>query len=239
MCIITFMNRHIRKTLLILISITLLFSASCAKPVTAEESKQDKAYYEEKYADEPAPSADVQRVLDFLETCVGGQYLFGAQGDMITTEYVSKVYKMYESYFTEGRYDYFMEIAHNAEKNGYTFPADYAWDCSGLWWYMATELNLYEEWKDMTASDTYTRCCTPITKEELRPGDLVFIRDEEENIVHMGVVGVHGYIYEAAGSLIGVVKKRTVDHRRYDNIVNGGIEECSEWNVFGRPIIFE
>ena len=125
------MNRHIRATLLLLLSIALLLSASCAKQQTAQETKDETDYYEEKYSDEPAPSQQVQRVLDFLETCVGGQYIFGAQGNQITTDYVSKVYRMYESYFTMGRYDYFMEIAANAEKNGFSFPEDYAWDCSG------------------------------------------------------------------------------------------------------------
>ena len=233
------MNRHIRATLLLLLSLALLFGASCAKDQTAQETKDDAAFYEEKYADEPAPSQQVQRVLDFLETCVGGQYLFGAQGDRITTDYVSKVYRMYESYFTLGRYDYFMEIAANAEQNGFSFPEDYAWDCSGLWWYTAAELGLYDDITDLTASDTYKLCCTPISKAELKPGDMVFVEDEEGKIVHMGIVGVHGYIYEAAGSLIGVVKKRTIDHRIYDNIVNGGLEECTDWNVFGRPIIFQ
>ena len=239
MYIISLMNRHIRATLLLLISAALLLCASCAKPPTAQEPKDDTSYYEEKYANEPAPSPEVQRVLDFLETCVGGQYLFGAQGDMITTDFVTRVYHMYESYFTEGRYDYFMEIATNAEQNEFSFPADYAWDCSGLWWYTATELSLYDDLTDLTASDTYKLCCTPITKDELRPGDMVFVEDEEGSIVHMGIVGVHGYIYEAAGSFVGVVKKRTVDNRIYDNLVNGGIVEYDSWNLFGRPKIFE
>ena len=73
----------------------------------------------------------------------------------------------------------------------------------------------------------------------LCPGDLVFLEDESGKIVHMGIVGQQGYIYESVSGFVGVVKKRTIDKRVYENIVNGGVISCDAWNVFGRPIIFE
>jgi len=239
MCIISAMRNLTRITLLILITLTLALCASCAEPVSAEETQQQAQYYEEKYADEAASSENVQIVLDFLDTLVGGQYIFGAQGDAITKDYVESVYDMHESYFSHGRYAYFIDIAAECEQNGHTFPTDYAWDCSGLWWYTCNELNLYGEETDMTANGTYYTICTPITKEELRPGDLVFVENEEGHIMHMGIVGAHGYIYEAVSSFVGVVKKRTIDRRIYDDIVRGKVLEYTEWNVFGRPNIFK
>jgi cell wall-associated NlpC family hydrolase len=219
--------------------LTAALLASCA-PLTAEESEKEREYYEAKYADEAVPSAKVQALLDMLETFVGGQYIFSGQGDRITTEFVEKMDELYPEYFTEGRYDYFMDIAKTSEQeDNWDFPQDYCWDCSGLWWYAVNELGYYDEYTDRTASDTYYDYCTPIDKDELQPGDLVFVEDDTGKIVHMAVVGRHGYIYEASGSLIGVVKKRTIDKRIYNNIVNGGVEVSKGWNLFGRPNIFE
>lgn len=230
-----------RKLLSFFLSLTVAVAllASCA-PLTAEENERDREYYEAKYANETMPSAKVQSLLDFLETCVGGQYIYSGQGDRITTDFVDKVYELYPDYFTDGRLDYFMDIAETSEdESNWDFPQDYCWDCSGLWWYAVNELGFYDEYTDRTASDTYNDYCDPINKEDLQPGDLVFVQDDSGKIVHMAVVGQHGYIYEAAGSLCGVVKKRTIDKRIYDNIVNGGVEVYQSWNVFGRPKIFE
>jgi cell wall-associated NlpC family hydrolase len=150
------------------------------------------------------------------------------------------MYEKYPDYFTDGRLEYFQSIADDAQKNGWDFPQDYAWDCSGLWWYAASDvLDLYGQPTDRTAQDTYDDYCTPITKDELRPGDLVFVEGDDGRIVHMAIVGRHGYIYEAVGGLCGVVCKRTVDKRAYHNIVNGGVYTGTSWNKFGRPKIFE
>ena len=98
---------------------------------------------------------------------------------------------------------------------------------------------MYPEYTDRTAHDTYHDYCTPITKDELRPGDIVFVTGVNGRIGHMGIVGRHGYIYEAVGGFSGVVAKRTIDRRIYNDIVRGGILENAAWNTFGRPKIFE
>ena len=220
--------------MLILLSACIVLAASCHK-LTAEETAEERAYYEEKYANEASPSAQVAEVLGYLDSCVGGQYVFSAQGDLITSTFLDKVYEIYPDYFSDGRWEYFSEIA---DSEAY-FPESYAWDCSGLWWDCANALSLYDTYTDRTANDTYYDYCTPITKEQLRPGDIVFLEDDDGRIVHMGIVGQKGYIYEAASGFVGVVKKRTVDKRIYNNIVNDGILVYENWNVFGRPKIFE
>jgi hypothetical protein len=211
--------------------------ASCA-PLTAEESEKERDYYEAKYADEEAPPAKVQSLLDLLDTCVGGQYIFSGQGDRITVPFIDEVYKLYPDYFSDGRYEYFTEIAKTSMQEGWDFPQDYCWDCSGLWWWAVNELGYYPEYTDRTASDTYNDYCTPVTKDELKPGDIAFMQDDSGKIVHMGIVGCHGYIYEAVGGFCGVVKKRTIDRRAYNDIVRGGVLLFDDWNLFGRPLIF-
>lgn len=215
----------------------LLLSGCTPSP---EETDRETKYYQFKYANEPEPEGDVARVIDVLDGCVGGQYIFAGQGNPITRRFIDTMYQKYPDYFSDGRLDYLQGIADDAERSGWEYPVDYAWDCSGLWWYAASDvLNLYGEQTDRTAHDTYHDYCTPITKDELRPGDLVFVEGVEGRITHMGIVGRHGYIYEAVSGFCGVVLKRTVDKRVYHNIVNGGVYVGVNWNKFGRPKIFE
>jgi len=213
---------------------------SCCAPLSAEETEQERAYYEKKYANEAKPGARVQSLLDLLDTCAGGIYIYGAQGEAITQKFVDARRNAAPDYFIEGRLEYFLDIARKCEQEQeWDFPVDHAWDCSGLWWYAANELSLYDGEVDRTAHDTYHDYCAPIEKEELRPGDLVFYENPEGRITHMGIVGRHGYIYEAVSGFVGVVKKRTVDKRVYNDVVRGGVIPLDSWNVFGRPYIFE
>jgi len=232
------MDAFTKKTAAVVLLAAVILAASCA-PLTADESEADKAYYERIYADEPEPSAKVAALLDVLDTCVGGQYVIGGQATPVTKDFIDRMYVKYPDYFSDGRLEYLYRIAENAEKQGFAFPEDYAWDCSGLWWYAANEAGLYGEYTDKTANDTYYDDCTPIEKKDLKPGDLVFMMGTDGHVSHMGIVGRHGYIYEAVGGFAGVVLKRTVGRRIYKNIVSGGVLVCPNWNAFGRPKIFE
>ena len=231
-------NRLLASLLLIVIVISCFCLPGCApSPV---ETKKEAAYYEAKYANEPAPTGDVAQLLELLDKCVGGHYIFAGQGTQITRQFIDTMNERYPDYFSDGRLEYFYAIADDAEQNGRAFPEGYAWDCSGLWWYAASDvLNLYGEPIDRTAHDTYHDFCSPITKDDLQPGDIVFYEGPDGRISHMGIMGRHGYIYEAVSGFCGVVLKRTIDKRVYDNIVNDGVYIGSNWNRFGRPKIFE
>lgn len=231
------MRRFFSILLLFIFLLSFVGISGCAP--SPEETDRETKYYELKYADEPEPAVDVAQLLELLDGCVGGQYIFAGQGTQITRGFIDKMYEMYPDYFTDGRLEYFQAIADDSEQNGWDYPTDYAWDCSGLWWYAVNELSLYDEPTDRTAHDTYHDYCTPISKDELRPGDLVFIEGDDGRIAHMGIVGRHGYIYEAVSGFCGVVLKRTIDKRIYYNIVNGGVYKGGDWNKFGRPEIFE
>ncbi len=233
------MKHFISKIILIFIIVSIIFFSSCAKPLTAQETQAERDYYEEKYANEPEPAETVGELLSFLDSCTGGKYVYGGQGEKITKEYIQNANDIHPEYFSHGRYDFYMSIAAACEENGWSFPEDYAWDCSGIWWYACNALSLYSEYTDRTAHDTYHEFCTPIEKDELAPGDLVFLENKEGRIIHMGIVGKKGYIYEAVSGFVGVLKKRTVDKRVYNDIVRGGVLSYDSWNLFGRPIIFE
>ncbi len=225
------------KNKLFLLALVLFILSGCAP--SAEETERERAYYEHKYAGEEEPQGDIARLMDLLDGCIGGQYVFGGQGNAITDEFIDNTYDIYPDYFDGGRLEYFRGIASAAQREGHRFPQDYCWDCSGLWWYAANELGFYDKYTDRTAHDTYNDYCMPVAKEELRPGDLVFVTNPEGRIVHMGIVGRHGFIYEAVSGFCGVVLKRTIDKRVYYDIVRGGVIQNNNWNTFGRPKIFE
>lgn len=238
--------KTLKKTVLVLsiIGICLLFWAylkhsSNNRNEARIDYEKMQAYYDKKYANEPEPPEPISSLLTLLETCVGGQYVIGGQGDRLTYQFLKDKYRERPGAFSEEQMEYLSGIVYDAEKSGWHFPYHYAWDCSGLWWWGCNELGLYPKTTDGTAYITYYLYCTPISKNDLRPGDLAFYQNEDNFIVHMGIVGRKGYIFESVGVFGGVVKKRTIDERVYDDKANGGIITRPSWNAFGRPKIFK
>ena len=225
-----------------IIVICLFISACAPHSSDINEAKiyydEEQEYYDKKYAEEPEPPETISNLLALLETCVGGQYVIGGQGDRLTDQFLKNRQKERPGAFTKEQMEYLSGIARNGENSGWRFPEHYAWDCSGLWWWGCNELELYPEFTDHTAYITYHLYCTPISKDDLLPGDLVFYQNEENRIVHMGIVGRKGYVFESVCVFGGVVKKRNIEERIYDDIANGGSITEPAWNVFGRPQIF-
>ncbi len=195
------------------------------------------------YADEAPPLPVVRDILLFMERAVGGHYIFGGQGDVLTTKLLYSTNRLCPDYMNAGRLEYFLERTVPIGFEGIdippVYPTDFAWDCSGLWWDCVNTLDLFETYTDRTAMTTFEDYCTPITKEELRPGDLVFYRLPSGRISHMGIVGYDGYVYEAASGFVGVVKTQSLDVRIYEDLVRGGYLIFPLWNEFGRPTIYE
>lgn len=183
---------------------------------------------------------DVKRTIDIVKSCVGGKYIFGAQGTKITEAYVKKQAKKHPAYFTGGRYEYLLKIGKECDKSGvWDFPDDYAWDCSGLWWYSANKSGIYGRYIDTTANTFYKSYCTPIKKSQLITGDGVFYKNSSGRITHMAVVGENGVVHEAMSGYVGVITGSSVNDRTADKIVGSGTYTKKPWNVFGRPKIFK
>ncbi len=181
----------------------------------------------------------VTDTLKFAKSCVGGKYIFGAQGHKITEKYVRARQKAYPQYFTGGRFEFLLNIAKRCDASGiWKFPDDYAWDCSGLWWWSANKARIYGKHIDTTANTFYHSYCVPIKKSELKAGDGVFYRNSKGRITHMGFMGEGGIVYEAASGYTGVVMNSSVNDRTIPKIVGSGNLKKSAWNAFGRPKIF-
>jgi len=190
----------------------------------------------------PAVPVDeaIRKTVSIAASCVGGKYIFGAQGTKITESFVRRQYSRYPEYFSNGRLDYLLAIGKRCDAAGsWSFPADYAWDCSGLWWYAANKAGIYGRSFDSTAHTFYHTYCTPISKAELRAGDAVFYQNDSGRITHMAVVGENGAVYEAMSGYTGVIKGSSVDDRKAPRIVGSGYLKGHVWNKFGRPKIFQ
>lgn len=113
---------------------------------------------------------------------------------------------------------------HKAQKNLKPGQTIRAFDCSGLIMYFLQNQKGISD--DRTARGIYSTLCTPINREMLYPGDLVFRADKTGKIVHCGIVYAvnddYADILESKGRDYGVVLS-------YFNIKNG-----YEWNRYGR-----
>lgn len=113
---------------------------------------------------------------------------------------------------------------HKAQQNLKPGQTIKAFDCSGLIMYFLQNQKGISD--DRTARGIYSTLCTPIQREMLYPGDLVFRADKSGKIVHCGIVYAvnddYADILESKGRDYGVVLS-------YFNIENG-----NEWNRFGR-----
>ena len=208
-----------------------------------EFNRFQDSYFGNLYSDQEEPDIIIKDVLSFMEGCVGGNYLFGAQGNLVTVSFIENVSDAHPDYMDSGRKGYFLQISNRFDVDSLihfpTYPNDYAWDCSGLWWDCMNTLSLFDEYTDRTAQQTFDDYCTPIKRGELQPGDLVFYRNGEDRITHMGIFGEKGYIYEAASGFVGVVKQRSLNARIYKDLVRGGYLVFPDWNEYGRPLIYD
>ena len=91
-------------------------------------------------------------------------------------------------------------------------------DCSGLISRYLQNLGLVSSKRNC---DHLWAMCTPVTRAELRPGDLLF-RSRNGDMYHVGVYVGHGRVIEAKGRDDGVVLRGI-------NASGGGY-----WNKFGR-----
>ncbi|MBQ5853751.1 MAG: C40 family peptidase [Rikenellaceae bacterium] len=81
-----------------------------------------------------------------------------------------------------------------------------AFDCSGLIYWALRTLGILK--KDISSRGLYKKCRV-IEQSDLQRGDLVFIYDEEsEQIVHVGAYVGDGYVIDARGRDVGVVRTK-------------------------------
>ena len=148
--------------------------------------------------------------LAYLESHVNKSiYVWGGQGEDLSKMTEAQIRKMETSTTNANR-------AIALWKKRKDIKGAKAFDCSGLiMYYLSNKKKLYN---DMTANGL-KNICTPISKSQLRAGDLAFKCYASGHAYHVGVYNGEKVI-ESQGRDAGVVKRST---------------SANGWNKFGRP----
>ena len=151
----------------------------------------------------------IDKFIAYLQSHIGDAYVWGAQGECITTmkDYASWVKRRETS---TKNYNRAMTYIKKADKK----PL-YAFDCSGLGVYFLLENGLIKG--DTTAAGLYSKC-KKVTRTTLQRGDFVFYHNGAK-ITHVGYYVGDGWTIEAMGRDDGVVLRRL---------------DAGNWNRFGR-----
>ncbi len=143
----------------------------------------------------------LQEFLAIVNSKIGAGYVYGGQsGEPLTKEALKRLVN------TFGPSKYYYDN-YSAEKwVGYQY-----FDCSGLVVYTLRRMGLIPGIADYSAQSIYSVLCTPVNKDQLRPGDLCFRNTTVNGIVHCGIYTGNGRVTHARGTYYGVVNTQLFD----------------------------
>lgn len=155
---------------------------------------------------------NLQEFIAIVNSKLGEGYVYGGQNEEPLTqadlEILIKKFGRDQYYFSN----------YSAEK---WLGREY-YDCSGLIVYALRKMGLILKKSDFTAQSLYKKLCLPITKDELRAGDLCF-KKTNDGIVHVGIYIGDKRVTQARGTFYGVVNTTLFN----------------TFNLFGRIKFFE
>lgn len=172
-----------------------------------------------------------QQFYDKARQAVGGLYVWGGQGQVMTEAALRAKAKAYPGYFDGGRLE--MMIARVRAD-----PTLRGWDCSGLVCWALEQAGAVKAGFDTTAAGLYANHCAPVVPAALQLGDLLF-RQSSGKIVHVGIYAP-GACVEAAGGAYGVVQCKGLsglDHIA-KSYVDGRTYQLPDWTHYGRLQVF-
>lgn len=156
---------------------------------------------------------DTDRLMAYVASKLGCLYVWGAQGQKMTSALMKKM----ENSVTNYRRALKQYQKHTKNKETVV-----AYDCSGL--IVSFLLDGGYIGRDTTANGLYVHHCTAISKSDLMGGDLVFKKYRTKNTMyHVGVYMGDGIVVHAKGRDDGVVRERL---------------SATGWNRFGRLKMF-
>lgn len=156
----------------------------------------------------------VVRIIEFIELVkkqLGSGYAWASQGELLTKELLEKWIKRH------GRKRYYFST-YNAEK----WLGKICYDCSGLIIWTLQQLGIFPKTEDYDADAIYRKLCSPLEKDELKPGDLCFIK-KDGYMNHIGMYIGNNRLVHARGTNYGVVESSL----------------SSSYNAFGRLLYFQ
>jgi cell wall-associated NlpC family hydrolase len=137
--------------------------------------------------------------INIINSKIGCPYIWGGQNDEVFTK--EKLQWFVNTFGREHYYFSTYSVEKWIGKQGY-------YDCSGLIVYTLLKMGLITQ--DYSAGDLYYSLCTPIKKEDLKAGDLVFVKDGS-SINHAGTYMSNNRVTHARGSYYGVVNTALFD----------------------------
>lgn len=171
----------------------------------------------------------MNKIADFINLLISqvgkGIYVWGGDGENLTAMSDPKAWiKKHET--SDVNAQRAIKLYDRRVASGVT-PIQ-AFDCSGLIFWAMKQLGLLSS--DTNSRGFYGSVCTPITRQELRAGDLAFRWSDKDGdgfdvseIYHVGAMLDADTIIECKGRDVGVVKSKL----------------SSSWNAFGRPNKFK
>lgn len=143
----------------------------------------------------------LQEFLAIVNSKIGAGYVYGGQsGEPLTREALAKLVN------TFGRSNYYYSN-YSAEKwIGYQY-----FDCSGLIVYTLRRMGLIPMIADYSAQSIFSVLCSPVSKSQLRPGDICFRNTDTNGIVHCGIYTGNERVTHARGTFYGVVSTQLFD----------------------------
>ena len=102
--------------------------------------------------------------LQLIQSKIGCGYVLGSQGQIMTDKLLNVL-----------KYNYPKDRVDANYKVALKWIGQICFDCSGLVIWTLQQLNILTSNQDYSASGIYSNLCTPIKKEELKAGDLVFV----------------------------------------------------------------
>ena len=160
----------------------------------------------------------LKEFLSYLENEVknGSIYVWGGQGQKATVALIDKLETSNANKKTA------KALLKKRTKAGYKNIK--AFDCSGLVTKAMDETGVEKKGFDTTADGLYRNYVKTQTRQELKPGDLVFRINTTGKAYHVGVVVDWALnVIEARGRAYGVVKRAL------------NASGSSYWNAYGRP----
>lgn len=151
-----------------------------------------------------------QTFIDLVSSKVGCGYVWGAQGETLTSEKL----QWFKNTFGASHYDFYESGNHISASK---WLGKQVFDCSGLVVWALQKMNLISSNQDYTAQGLFGSLCYEVSKANVKPGDL-FFRQDGGNIYHVGVVVNGGQVVEARGTSSGVIQRALPNAERFGRI---------------------
>lgn len=151
----------------------------------------------------------MNKLVELVKLKVGAGYCWGTQGEVLTPDLLKQLIQNF------GEDHYCLPNGVRADK----WMGKQVFDCSGLIVWASQKLGVMSTKEDATAATLFNSFCTPIGRQEVKAGDLVFYRNTHDGeIAHVGVMECSYRTIEAKSTKEGVVYGDISDFNMYGRL---------------------